>query len=111
MFLKQGIAIVFAFVLCFNLSAPAFAAGSCQETHLHLLSTGYCSGNNVNVRTGPGTSYKSVGKANKGDAYGDYQTNRKDPGHWCHVHGKHIGWMYADYYTPVDPARVVEEKA
>lgn len=109
--MKKFVSICLVAILCLGLSVPAAALGTCHETHLHLLSTGYCNGDGVNVRTGPGTNYKSLGLAYKKDVYHDYQTTRKDAGNWCHVHGKHIGWMHQRYYTATAPASIVDEKA
>lgn len=109
--MKRLVSLCLAVVICLGLSIPVAAAKSCSETHLFLLSGGYCNGDGVNVRTGPGTKYPAVGLAYKRDIYHEYQTARKDPGYWCHVHGKLGGWMYARYYTPVDAAGIKDEKA
>lgn len=100
------LAVVIALIIA-SMSVPAFAAGTCNETHLWLLGTGYCNANGVNVRTGPGTSYTSLGMLFHGDQLMDYQTQRDSDAtsNWMHVHGKHIGWMHVNYYTLVEPAR------
>ena len=68
----------------------------------------------MNVRSGPGTSYKSNGYTYKGDVYYHYETMGEATGKentsytWRHVHGDHIGWMHKDYFTIDGPADEVE---
>ena len=117
--MKKIICLALTLILGLGLSIPVAAAGTCTYKHLISLAYGYCNANSVNVRTGPGTNYKSVGFANKGDTYSWYETVAESNGTqnedmlWCHVHGEHIGWMYADYYTATEPARapIVVERA
>lgn len=96
-------------------SAPAFAAGTCTSAHSVLLGIGHCNANQVNVRSGPGTSYKSHGYAYKNDVYYWYETMGEATGKenvdniWRHVHGDHIGWMHKDYFTFDEPARAMPE--
>lgn len=118
--MKKVLCLALTIILCLGLSIPAAAAGTCTDEHLISLAYGYCNANSVNVRTGPGTNYRSVGLANKGDTFNWYQTVAECHGTqnvdmlWCHVHGKHIGWMYGDYYTATEGARsipIVVERA
>ncbi len=61
--------------------------------------TATCGGNSVNVRSGPGTSYKSLGQLGKGNRFEiDGQTN----GSWTHIkvhlNGKdQIAWISSQY--------------
>ena len=40
--------------------------------------------------------------------FNHYQCERESRD-WIHVHGDHIGWIYYEYYTDVEPARIGEE--
>ena len=103
--------ILMAIAICCSLSVPAFALGTCNDTHVYILGAGYCNGDGVNIRTGPGKSYSSVGMAYYGDGFNHYWTERdmENPTDWIHVHGNHIGWIHGDYYTDVEAARSVDE--
>lgn len=110
--MKKLIAVLLAAVLCFSLNVPAFAASTtCKYANKEfLLSTGYCNASNVNVRSGPGTNYSSLGKAQKKDTYDEYQLlSGPSSTSWSHVHGKYIGWMYSEYYTAEYAARSFKE--
>lgn len=82
-------------------------------TQALLLGCGYSKGSYVNIRSGPGTSYRSLGKLNKGDEIKVYQTPYDKVGNWAFVmvevsnsvpEGTY-GWMYWDYIEPGEPAR------
>lgn len=108
---RKLIAILMAGMVCFNLSAPALALGTCNDVHLWMLGAGYCNGDGVNIRTGPGKRYPSVGMSYYGDGFNHYQTERDSDAtyEWIHVHGGHIGWIHMDYYTEVEAARSAAE--
>ena len=73
---------------------PAASAGGWKA-----IGTAICTGSNVNVRSGPGTSYKSLGQLGKGNRFEiDGQTN----GSWTHIkvhlNGKdQIAWISSQY--------------
>jgi len=104
---KRIIGIAMAVMVFFTMSVPAFALGTCNEVHLWILGAGYCNADGVNIRTGPGKNYSSVGMAFYGDGFNHYQTERDSDAtyEWIHVHGKHIGWIHMDYYTDTEAAR------
>lgn len=108
--MKKMVSMILAIALALALSTQAFAAGNCKYAgNEFLLSTGHCNATNVNVRTGPGTSYSSLGTAQKNEIYYEFQnTTGPSSSNWCHVHGKYIGWMYAQYYTADHAARIEE---
>ena len=110
--MKKIVSLMLALALCFSLSITAFAAvdeyGVCNEEHVFLLGAGECNADGVNIRTGPGTNYASIGMAYKGEVFNHYQCERESRD-WIHVHGDHIGWIYYEYYTDVEPARIGEE--
>lgn len=109
--MKKICCLLLAVVICLGVSSTALALGTCNDEHFILLGWGYCNANNVNIRTGPGKSYASVGQANNGDGFLFYETvgeahngvNRD--GAWTHVHGNHIGWIYSQYFTVSDAAQ------
>lgn len=111
---KKFLAVLSAGAIMTSMAVPAFAAGTCTSDHYIMLSIGHCNANGVNIRTGAGTGYRSVGTANKGDVFNNYQTIAEAQGkenqdlQWEHVHGKHIGWMYGQYYTADSVADEVE---
>ena len=74
----------------FGKMATANAATPKGQPALMLAAnTGLCSfitGNNVNVRTGPGTQYRSVAELNRGD--GVVAVNRR--GNWVEISAKRI---------------------
>lgn len=116
--MKKVISLMLALTMCLGLTVTASAAGSCEDKHVLFIAVGHCNGDYVNVRTGPGTSYKSVGYAYKNDPYYYYQTDREpSDGSWMHVHGfgttheNHIGWMYSQYYTATEAASLNYEFA
>ena len=104
---KRIIGIMLAITTCLTLSVSAYALGTCNDVHLFILGAGYCNGDGVNIRTGPGKSFSSVGMAFYGDGFNHYQTERDEDGNWewIHVHGVHIGWIHMDYYTDVEAGR------
>ena len=108
---KRLIGFLMAVSVCFSLSVPALAFGKCNDVHLWILGAGYCNGDGVNIRTGPGKKFSSVGMSYYGDTFNHYQTERDtaDTYEWIHVHGDHIGWIHTDYYTDVEAARSLEE--
>lgn len=108
---KRIIGIAMAIMVCFTMSVPAFALGTCNEVHMWILGGGYCNGDGVNIRTGPGKNYPSVGMAYYGDGFNHYQVERDswDTMDWIHVHGVHIGWIYSNYFTTTEAARSLEE--
>ena len=59
MYAKKFLALVLALVMVFALSATAFAYSKGDVL--------VCTGNDVNVRSGAGTKYKSIGTLDKGD--------------------------------------------
>lgn len=103
---RRLIGLVMAILACLTMSVPSLALGTCHEVHLWILGAGYCNGDGVNIRTGPGKNYPSVGMAYYGDGFNHYQTERDswDTYEWIHVHGVHIGWIHMDYYTDVEAA-------
>lgn len=108
--MKKIITLVMVVVLCMVMMTSALAAGTCNDQHHILYGVGYCTANGVNVRTGPGLNYKSVGFAYENDSYRFYETMGEINGTqnqdmlWNHVHGEHIGWMYRTYFTLVSVA-------
>lgn len=115
---KKIIALMMAVVICLGLNIPASAAGTCNDEHILFTAIGICNGDYVNIRTGPGLNYKSVGYAYKNDPYYWYQTARQPAdASWIHVHGfsckyeEHIGWMYSQYYTGTESPRMMLEIA
>lgn len=51
---KRIIGLLMAVMVCVTLSIPAAALGTCNDVHLWILGAGYCNGDGVNIRTGPG---------------------------------------------------------
>lgn len=104
---KSLIYTALVLLLCTSLSVPSFASDICNEEHLWILGAGHCNANGVNIRTGPGKKYSSLGLAYKDDKFNHYQTKRDSEGNyeWIHVHGRLNGWIYMDYYTDVEAAR------
>ena len=73
---------------------PAAPAGGWKA-----IGTAICTGSNVNVRSGPGTSYKSLGQLGKGNRF---EIDGKTSGSWTHIkvhlNGKdRIVWISSQY--------------
>lgn len=109
--MKKFVVLLMSLVMVASISTKASAAGTCTWTHWYPLAYGYCNANYVNVRTGWGLDYPSVGYAFNGDEYYYYATYEEPwDTEWLHVHGlsnvheRHIGWMYYTYFTATDPA-------
>lgn len=73
---KRLIGLLVAVMVCVTVSIPAAALGTCNDVHLWILGAGYCNGDGVNIRTGPGKKFVSVGMAFYGDGFNHYQTER-----------------------------------
>ena len=112
--MKKIIVCMMVIAACMVMTTSTFAAGTCNDPHFIMFGVGHCNENGVNVRTGPGLDYKSVGFAYKNDRYNFYETMGEVNGTqnpdclWNHVHGEHIGWMYKTYFTLDDVARAPE---
>lgn len=79
---------------------------------------GYCTGDGVRVRTGPGTNYRALGQFYKGDTLNLYSVKvtptptNSDWGDWLYVTGyssedeHYRGFIHGDYYKGEEPASV-----
>ena len=67
----------------------------------HAKGVAICTGNDVNLRSGAGTEFRSIGKFNKGDMF-EVDGTVKDG--WHHVHvGQFTGWVYGQYVGKYQP--------
>ena len=65
--------------------------------------SGVVTGDNVNIRSGPGTSYRSLGRLDKGVNANVIETVTQLDGVWCHVifpGGLSEGWIFGKYLQP-----------
>jgi uncharacterized protein YraI len=100
--MKNLKALILAGLMMFVLVVPAFAV-TLDDTQpnggVGPVSTYHITGNNVNLRVGPGTSYASLGQVNRGD----YCDKKGVSGDWVKVSmtsGQQIGrsgYVYKDY--------------
>ena len=68
----------------------------------------YCNGNNVNVRTGPSTSYEVITTLNQQDKMTRIKKGRQAGERWDKVKLDNgiIGYIYASYITEVPPVQI-----
>lgn len=68
----------------------------------------YCNGNNVNVRTGPSTSYEVITTLNQQDKMTRIKKGRQAGERWDKVKLDNgiIGYIYASYVTEVPPVQI-----
>jgi uncharacterized protein YraI len=111
--MKRIISLLLVVVAVFS-SVAMFASAADYDTALgtsELLSVasddGYINANNVNLRSGAGTSYPSLGQVNYGDRFEDYWLPfvYADGYYWCKVkmltgqNAGTTGWVATDYLT------------
>ena len=84
-----------------TLNQNAVAASDESVQPLYIWTDQYkCNGDGVNIRTGPGTEYESIGKLNKGDIVGVHRLKTgKDGKKWAKIDlgDWESGWVRADY--------------
>ena len=79
-------------------SVETYNSASNEEVTIDAIGyTKYiCNGDNVNVRSGPGTSYSSIGKLSKGTVVRVRSINNG----WAKIKfGTQIGYVYSKYLT------------
>lgn len=83
-----------------------------KPEELQFLGLGYITENGVNLRSGPSTSYPSLGSLAKYDTIAVYSDMENDTSPFIFVYvrsGKNEGkegWVHEDYIAITDPARV-----
>lgn len=103
-----------AMMMLLSLAIPAFAVDSDENSPVQdyasarIIGAGTVLGDNVNVRTGPGTNYSVITQVNKGDRVGvlhfTKDENSSDPNEfwfYCIISSTgERGYIYMDYVLP-----------
>lgn len=98
--LKKIAALVFISVLIIMPVATAYAATIVEPTfHVFYTAKVSTTSGNLNVRSGPGTSYSIIGSLSNGTTVNiDGYT-----GTWMYIASPQIGWVSQDYLTDYTP--------
>ena len=92
--------------ICTNLTAGSSYDPESEE-EWYATGTATAARDNLNIRSGPGTSYASLGQIYTGNRF---ETDGKTSGKWthCKVAGIGIGWVYTAYTKADTPAPTPE---
>ncbi len=88
-----------------DISTPVIEQESEQNTTRGAICTFYCTGNNVNVRKGPGTKYGVITQINKGQ-FGElyeYSSDYKWAYVWFNNGESTTGWVSVAYLDLREP--------